>query len=187
MGCEPNRETTDVASHQKRVEMMAAIERQRRARLDREAYKRQQKADERILRVQKLIGENPNKRCQHCKRQAVVVGHATDCKLRGIRPEVIEKGKKDAAIHIRKNVNRQRIFKSDKKSWNGLPAPIGKTLVRKRATKNRGPVRELRHCRVCNETTIFISTAGGQVCHKCAHSKPCEFSEDDRLCQTCFP
>jgi hypothetical protein len=48
-------------------------------------------------------------------------------------------------------------------------------------------VQELRHCFVCRETTIFLRTAGGMACHKCAHSQPCEFEPDDRNCGVCSP
>lgn len=154
------------------MDYIAEIEKRRKLRLQKEI-------DDRIVTVQRLLGEDPGARCKHCKQLSSVLGHAEDCALRKINPEIIVKSQLASAIHLRKNANKQRIFKSDKPRWSGMP-PGQKTLVRKRTSKNRGPERELRHCRVCGEQTIFLNTTGKWVCNVCQHERPCEFG-----CKVC--
>lgn len=168
-----------MASHPIDDEMMAGIQRMKAARLKKEA-------DDHIKDVQKFLGENPNKRCKHCKRQSVIVGHADGCLLTRLNLESLKQVQKDVAIKLRKDINKQRIFRSDKPRWSGMP-PMQKTLVRKRTSKNRGPAREVKKCRVCGEQTLFMNTTGEWMCSKCSHSKPCSWEPLGRNCGKCFP
>jgi hypothetical protein len=155
------------------------IREQKRLRLEREK-------DDRIAKIQRRIGENPKRRCKHCGRLPLV-GHTDECKLRTMNLEMLDKAVEDGNILLKKNINRQRIFKSDKPRWSGAP-PFQKTLVKKRTTKNRGPVVELQKCRVCCAQTLKIATKDGMVCRECGHSKPCEFDPVGlNLCQLCLP
>ena len=168
-----------MASHQEHDEAMAAIARTKAARLKKEA-------DDHIKNVQKFLGEHPNKRCRHCKRQSVIVGHADDCLLYRLNLEDLKRVQSDVAIKLRKDINKQRIFKSDKPRWSGMP-PKQKSLVRKRTSKNRGPARELRHCRVCGEQTLFMNTTGAWMCSKCGHERPCAWEPVGKNCTVCHP
>jgi len=136
--------------------------------------------DGRILDVQKILGEDPNKRCQHCGQQAVILGHDAECPLRRIDPNMLRKGQEDAAIELRKNCNKQRIFRTDQKRWSGSP-PMQPTMVRKRVSKNRGPGRELRKCFVCITQTLFENGK----CQKCEHSQRCALQLP--YCKACWP
>ncbi len=137
----------------------------------------------RIKMVEEILGEESDPWCKHCKEAAGLFGHADDCSLGNIRPSVLLKAKKDASIFLKKNINRQRIFKPGKSL--GLGGKKIKTLVRKKRIRGKVPQRELRECRVCDEKHIFELRGKRWTCTFCYHSKPCRFG--GRNCQTCYP
>ena len=141
--------------------------------------------DDRIAEVEKLLGEESDPWCKHCKIAAAYYGHAESCPLRRINPEVLRAAKKDAAIKVKKNENRQRIFKQEPgPRWNGIPAPSGgKTLVKRRVLRKSEPSRELKYCKRCKETHLFVNN----VCCHCQHAKRCSFEPNGKNCQTCYP
>lgn len=143
-------------------------------------YTQEELDDARIIRVMELLGEHSNPMCKHCKVPALHVGHTPDCAYRKIDPDKLKKAMQDANIEVRKNMNRQRIFKSDKKKWSGLPGG-GKTLVKRRTTRNRGPNYELRFCDVCTKRRMFKNGR----CIECNHKKVCELTQT--ACPRCHP
>lgn len=145
----------------------------------------EQDEDLRIRLNRKILGVPYEEVCRFCKLNVRFLSHAEDCTLVKINPKNMYSELADAKIRLRKEANKQRIFKSDKRRWSGLPAG-GKTLVKKRRSKNRGPQREMKRCKVCIEQTMFEIRNGEWTCTVCEHVRPCRWSWK-RNCQTCWP
>ena len=138
--------------------------------------------DDTIKMVEELLGAVPDPWCKLCDEAAAYHGHAEDCPLRFIRPSVVLEGKIDADIIFKKNENRQRIFKSDKKKWSGLPGASIKTTIKKRRPRKPKQVRELRRCRVCEKRHLHSKRGRFWMCMKCEHIRPCPPRSRCRIC-----
>lgn len=140
--------------------------------------------ERRIKAVEKLLGCESDPWCEHCKTPASLIGHADDCPLRSIRPSILRTAMKDANIERKKDENKQRIFKTDKPRWNGLPPSLspGKTLVKRRRPRKPIERKELKWCKVCHETHLFVNGK----CYVCEHKRPCSYGVG-KNCQTCYP
>ena len=104
------------------------------------------RADDRIDQVEKLLGCVSNPVCRHCEAIVTIFGHQMDCSLRAINPDNLRDEILMGHQELKKTVNRQRIFRSDKKHWNGLPGKKKGTLVRKefpRIAAQRGNYKDV--------------------------------------------
>lgn len=135
-----------------------------------------------LLEIANMLGiRNSDEHCSQCDTFTIVMGHRQDCPLRKIRPSLIKAAKAEGEAEIRKNINRQHIYRGEVKRYGGGP-PAQKTACRrKKSTPNRGPQRELRHCYVCGERRMFEN----QICTTCQHNKPCKYDAAGRNCETC--
>lgn len=157
---------------------MDRIKEAKRRRLEAEA-------DERIKQVEKLMGIQPKPYCKYCKLHVEMFGHSVTCDLRFISPDSIKQQIDENIKKMRKEANKQRIFKgSGGTGWSGVPGKRTKSLVKRRSSKNRGPARALRYCGVCEKRTLFVN----KRCRECEHERPCGYNPlGNKNCQLCFP
>lgn len=157
-----------------------------RRRLNRHKAKRlKQEADDRIEQVEEILGLESNPTCSKCKSIVTVSGHTDDCVLRRINPDSLDATIQEVRKKAVKEQNKQRIFKNSGRKWSGLPGGTGKTTVRKRRSKNRGPIYEMRYCHVCSERRTFILKGEQWICNICEHTKPCSYNPVGRNCKIC--
>jgi hypothetical protein len=141
-------------------------------------------ADERIEAVEKLLGLKSDPICSKCKAIVTIFGHTEDCVLRRINPESLDETIKEVRTKAKKNINRQRIFRGERKRGSsGLPPAQGKSLVKRKGARRRGFGKELRHCHVCHIQTLFVN----KVCNKCQHERPCTYTPLGTTCPQCYP
>lgn len=131
-----------------------------------------------IIRVSRFFGEDNSVICGHCKAITQLLPHKADCLLRKLNPEELTKTMNASKETLRKEANRQRIFKSSRPYWNGLPRTGIKTAVRKVRRKRISPKREIKWCKVCFERMLFINN----TCRECEHHYPCP---PESACEAC--
>jgi len=141
----------------------------------------------RILRAARILGGVDDAICRHCDEAVGLdTPHAPSCLLRNVNPESLRDLMMETSAKAKREVNRQRIFKTDKKYWNGLPSPPagGKTLVKRGPRGKREPGRTVKWCRVCYEDRLYISGK----CRVCEHVRPCAYDPlAKKNCTLCHP